>query len=160
MGKDSGGNDCADQPLKNCMDAQDDKCKFAGKVTPAAKKWMTSCCDTAFDEADKDDKDKLEEDKAACKKQVDDQFAKDFSDIYCEKKDTQPAPALELDLKSAARKTMHVAVWTIVIIVVVSCLCVVGIAYGIYALCCKQADGREVYVAMDAPNGEEQNSDA
>merc|ERR1712183_98909 len=57
-----------------------------------------------------------------------------------------PQPANELNVKSVARKTMHVAMWPIIIIVVVSCLCVVGIIYGIYALCCKQADGRELYV--------------
>merc|ERR1712039_366880 len=166
VAKDGVTDDCK-KPLGDCIGAHlDDRCEFAKKVAPAAKTWMTSCCDTAFDKADADDKDKLETDKTGCKKQVDDRFEKDFlegklaGDSFCEAKDTQPAPALEFDIKSAARKTMHVAVWTIVIIVVVSCLCVVGIIYGIYALCCKQADGREVYVAMDAPLVEEQSSDA
>merc|ERR1711918_206377 len=72
---------------------------------------------------DKDNTDQLEKDKAGCKKQVEDNFAKAMKDTCC-KQDTKPA--LELDIKSAARKTMHVAVWTIVIMW--SCLACVSSA--------------------------------
>lgn len=51
---------------------------------------------------------------------------------------------IDLGAKDAARKAAHVAIWTIVMIIVGGCLCAGGVAYGIYALCCKQADGREL----------------
>merc|ERR1712039_999173 len=134
--------------LNDCISKAEDKCAAAKAAAPDAKTWMNNCCDKAFDKMDKDDEDKLAKDKKTCNDRVASDFDDGFKAAFC--KETKPALE-ELNIKSAARKTMHVAVWTIVIIVVVSCLCVVGIIYGIYALCCKQADGREVYVAMDAP---------
>ena len=66
----------------------------------------------------------------------------DAADVPTQEYDVTDAP--QLDVKSAARKTAHVAEWTLGIFVVGGCLCTMGIFYGIYALFCKEADGREL----------------
>merc|ERR1711957_466430 len=50
----------------------------------------------------------------------------------------------DLSAKDAAKKAAHVAMWTIVMIIVGGCLCASGIAYGIYAHCCEKADAQEL----------------